>query len=150
MAKQFEKLVIFELANNHQGDLSHADYIVRKLAEKSAGYNFNFAVKLQYRNLDTFIHPKYVDRNDVKHIPRFLSTRLNKDEFRQIVDKIKSVGLITMCTPFDEESVELCDKHGIEIIKVASCSSNDWPLLEKVASLGKPIIVSTGGKTLEQ
>jgi len=150
MAEQFRRLVIFELANNHQGNMSHAEYIIEKLAEKSAAYDFNFAIKLQYRDIDSFIHPDFVSRNDIKHIPRFLSTRLSKDDFGQLVKKIKSVGMIAMCTPFDEVSVDLCAEHEIEILKVASCSSNDWPLLEKIAQAGKPIIISTGGKTLQQ
>jgi len=153
MAQQFQNLIIFELANNHQGSISHANYIIDKLAEQSIKYKkygFNFAVKLQYRDLDTFIHPDYKDNADIKHIPRFLSTRLSNDEFFELVKKIKSAGLITVCTPFDEISVELCEEHEIDMLKIASCSSNDWILLEKAAAVNKPLIISTGGKTLTQ
>ena len=103
---------------------------------------------MQYRNLDNFIHPDYVGRNDVKHIPRFLSTRLNYEQFNQIVQAIKEEGMITMVTPFDEDGVDWCMDQGIDILKVASCSSLDWPLLEKLQETKKPLIISTGGKTM--
>ncbi len=145
----FNDLIIFEMANNHQGSVTHALNIVKKLGEISKKYKINAGVKLQYRDLDTMIHPDYKNRTDVKHIPRFLSTRLSPDEFKTIVDEIKKQGLHAICTPFDEKSVDLCLKHSIEIIKVASASALDWPLLEKIANTGKPVIISTGGKSYE-
>lgn len=144
----FDGLFIFEMANSHQGSVEHAIDIIRAMSKIARKYNIKAAVKLQYRNLDTFIHPDYIDKPDVKHIPRFLSTRLNYEQFNQIVDVIREEGLITMCTPFDEDSVEWCMDHGIDIIKVASCSALDWPLLEKLARTKKPLIISTGGKTI--
>ena len=49
----------------------------------------------------------------------------------------------------DEESVAVIEAMGFDGIKVASCSAKDWPLLEEVASVGKPTIISTGGLTTE-
>ncbi len=144
----FDDLFIFEMANSHQGSVEHGINIVRAMGKIARKYNIKAAVKLQYRNLDNFIHPDYVGRTDVKHIPRFLSTRLSFDQFDQIVDAIRQEGLLTMVTPFDEDSVEWCMDQGIDILKVASCSSLDWPLLEKLSGTKKPLIISTGGKTL--
>lgn len=146
--KLFENLIIFEMANSHQGSVEHGIRIIKEVAKVTRKYNIKAAVKLQYRNLDTFIHPNYKGRMDVKHIPRFEGTRLNYDEFSILVETIKSEGLIAMSTPFDEDGVEWCQLQGLDIIKVASCSAMDWPLLEKVAITGKPIIISTGGKTI--
>ncbi len=53
-----------------------------------------------------------------------------------------------MSTPFDEAGVDWCMDQGLDIIKVASCSSLDWPLLEKIAATHKPVIISVGGKTI--
>ena len=50
-----------------------------------------------------------------------------------------------MCTPFDEASVDVIEKMNFDIVKVASCSANDWPLLERIVKLSKTIIVTTGG-----
>lgn len=147
MSKLFKDLVIFEMANNHQGSVEHGIAIIEELGKVTRKYGLNAAVKFQYRDLDTMIHPDFIGRSDVKHIPRFLSTRLTGDQFYQMVNAVKENGMHTMCTPFDEKSVELCIDHGIEIIKVASCSAIDWPLLEEIAKAKKPVIISTGGKT---
>lgn len=147
MNQKFNELFIFEMANNHQGSVQHGLNIIHALGEVSRKYKINSAVKLQYRDLDTMIHPDYISRTDVKHIPRFLSTRLSKDEFYTLVKAIRDEGMLTMCTPFDEVSVDTCMDHGIDIIKVASCSATDWPLLEAVAKTKRPVIISTGGKS---
>ncbi|MBE7064484.1 MAG: cupin domain-containing protein [Ruminococcaceae bacterium] len=147
MNERFKDLIIFEMANNHQGNVSHGLKIIEKLGAAVHKYGINAAVKFQYRDLDTMIHPDFIGRPDVKHIPRFLSTRLSADEFFTMVQAVRDAGMQTMCTPFDEVSVDLCMDHGIDIIKIASCSAMDWPLLEKIAESKKPVIVSTGGKS---
>lgn len=146
--KVFENLFIFEMANSHQGSVEHGKDIIREMGKIARKYNIRAAVKLQYRDLDTFIHPDYKNRTDVKHIPRFMSTRLNYDQFSELVNAIREEGMITMSTPFDEKCVEWCLDQGIDIIKIASCSALDWPLLATVAASKKPLIISTGGKTM--
>ncbi len=141
----FGKLFIFELANNHGGDLQHGITIIRKLKEVSASFGFKFAVKLQYRDLDTFIHPDYQGRQDIKYIKRFTETRLKADELKALRDEIKACGFLAICTPFDEASVDLIEKHGFDMIKIASCSLTDWPLLERIVKTNHPIIASTAG-----
>lgn len=148
--ESFKDLFIFEMANNHQGDVRHGIKIIQQLGDIKNKYGINAAVKFQYRDLESIIHPDFIDRKDIKHIPRFVGTRLSKDELYQMVLAAKEAGLRTMCTPFDENSVDLCMDYGIEIIKVASCSATDWPLLEKVAQTRRPVIVSTGGKSFSE
>lgn len=148
MKNLFEELYIFEMANSHQGSVEHGIDIIKAMSRIARKYNIKAAVKLQYRNLETFIHPEYKKREDVKHIPRFMSTRLEMEQFTQLVDAIREEGLISMSTPFDEDGVDWCMDQGVDIIKVASCSALDWPLLTKIALTNKPIIISTGGKTL--
>ena len=148
MSKIFDDLFIFEMANSHQGSVEHGKDIIHEMGKIARKYNIKAAVKLQYRNLDTFIHPDYKGRKDVNHIPRFESTRLTYDQFTELVDAIRSEGMIAMSTPFDEDGVDWCMDQGLDIIKVASCSSLDWPLLEKIAATHKPVIISVGGKTI--
>lgn len=140
-------LFIFEMANNHQGSVEHGIRIIKEMGKIARQCNIKAAVKLQYRNLDSFIHPDYKGNTDVKHIKRFESTKLTYEQFCELVDAIREEGLIPISTPFDETGVEWCVCQGLEIIKIASCSSMDWPLLNKAALTHKPLIVSTGGKT---
>lgn len=144
----FQDLFIFEMANSHQGSVEHGIDIIKAMGRIARKYNIKAAVKLQYRDIDNFIHKDFKDRTDVPHIPRFMSTKLNYEQFTQLVDAVRAEGLLTMSTPFDEQGVEWCMDQGLDIIKIASCSALDWPLLEKVARARKPIILSTGGKTI--
>ncbi len=149
MKSLFNNLIVFEIANNHQGSVSHARKIIKELGLLTRKYNLNAAVKFQYRDLNTFIHKDFVNRNDVKHIPRFLSTKLSWEDFQSLIYYVKEEGMLTMVTPFDESSVSKCIEHGIDILKVASCSAKDWPLLSEITKAQKPTILSTGGCRIE-
>lgn len=146
--KAFNDLIIFEMANSHQGSVEHGIKIIKEMGKIARKYNINAAVKLQYRDLNSFIHPDFRERDDVKHIPRFMSTRLSFEQFCELVQVVKEEGLVSISTPFDEEGVRWCVEQDLDIIKIASCSSMDWPLMEEAAKVGKPLIVSTGGKTI--
>ncbi len=144
-------LIIFDLANNHMGDVEYGKRIVREFARAVQPFRkyFDFAVKMQYRHLDTFIHPDFKERMDIKFVKRFSETRLSADELKAIKDTIVEEGFIPICTPFDEPSVDLVLEHGFEFIKVASCSFTDWPLLEYIVKVSdKPMILSTAGESL--
>lgn len=144
-------LFVAEMANNHQGSLEHGKRIVESIARCAAPYagRFRFAVKFQYRDLDTFIHPHMRGRADVKNIKRFEDTRLSKGEFAELFDCVRRNGLLTMCTPFDEASAARIGAEGFDIIKIASCSFADWPLMEAVAQTGLPVIASAAGSGME-
>ena len=142
-------LFVFEMANNHMGDVEHGLRIVRAFKEITHGLPFHFSVKLQHRD-DSFFHPAYVHRKDLKYIKRFTETKLAKDDFKRLKDAIQDHGFVSMCTPWDEPSVDLMEKLDFDIIKIASCSFTDWPLLERIAKTTRPIITSTAGATLEE
>ena len=144
-------LFVFEMANNHMGDVDHGVRTIRALREACEGFEdcFDFAFKLQYRDLDTFIHASLRGRGDIKYIKRFEETRLSDDAFRTLVAEMRAQRFGTVCTPFDERSVERIEAHGIDTIKIASCAFTDWPLLERIACSDKPVIASTAGSTLE-
>jgi len=144
----FKQLFVLDLANNHQGSIEHGLSIVRSVADVVSKHGVRAALKLQFRQLDTFIHPTHHEQSDVKMVQRFLSTRFERHQFQQLVDETRAQGLLTICTPFDEASVAVIVDMAFDVLKVASCSAKDWPLLEEIAGAGKPVIVSTGGLDL--
>ena len=146
----FSRLFILEMANNHMGDVEHGLRIIRDFHAVTSGYDFRFAFKFQYRDLDTFIHPDYKGRMDIKYVKRFSETRLSEQDFLRMKSEMDRLGFMAVCTPFDEKSVDMVEKHGFEIIKIASCSLTDWPLLERIAATSLPLIASTAGSTLEE
>ncbi len=144
-------LFIFEMANNHQGSVEHGKLIMKELKTVCQNYTqyFNFAVKFQYRNLDTFIHPDYQGREDIKNVKRFQDTRLSVEQMKELQEEAKRQGFYTICTPFDEDSVKLIKKHEYDVLKIASCSFTDWQLLEKIGRQGMPVIASAAGSSFD-
>jgi sialic acid synthase SpsE/quercetin dioxygenase-like cupin family protein len=143
-------LFIFEMANNHMGDVAHGVRIVRELREACSGFDFRFAVKLQYRHLPNLIHPDYRARLDLKFVKRFSETALTWDDYRRLKDAIVEYGFISVCSPWDEASVDKVVEHGFDYLKVASCNLTDWPLAEKIATTSLPLILSTAGEPFEE
>jgi sialic acid synthase SpsE/mannose-6-phosphate isomerase-like protein (cupin superfamily) len=146
---QARPLFIFEMANNHMGSVDHGRRIVKAMQEAARGFPFHFAVKLQYRDIDTFIHPAYRNRFDLKFVKRFSETRISWEGYKEIKDAIGEAGFISICTPWDEVSVDRIEEHGYDFIKIPSCYLTDWPLLERVALSERPVIASTAGVALE-
>ena len=144
-------LFIFEMANNHMGSLEHGLKVIREFAAVKDQYEeFDFAFKFQFRNIDTFIHPDYKERMDLKYVKRFTETRLTSEQFETMKAEAEKLGFISVCTGFDEDSISLIEEMNFDTIKIASCSFTDWPLLNRIAETDMPIIASTAGSTLEE
>jgi len=145
----FEDLFVLELANNHWGDLDRGLRIVKEFGTVVRYNNVRAAIKLQFRDVDNFIHKDFLNRDDIRYVKKTLDTRLERDEIAALVEAIRKVNCLRMATPFDEKSVDLCSELNIDIIKIGSSDITDWPLLEKIAKTRKPVIVSTGGSSLK-
>ena len=145
-----ENLFTLEIANNHMGDVEHGIYLIRSFSDVCKKYPFHFGFKFQYRELDTFIHPSMKNREDVKYIKRFSETKLSKNDFDKMIAEVHHQGFLTISTPFDEDSVNLIESQDLDIIKIASCSFTDWPLLERIVKNNKPIIASTAGSSINE
>lgn len=143
----FENLFVLEMANNHWGSVDRGLKLIRDYGSVVRFNNVKAAIKLQFRDVDSFIHESYRGNEDMRYIKKTEATKLTRDEFAILVAEIRRVGCIPMATPFDERSVDLCVQFDFPIIKVASSDVNDWPLLEKIASTRLPVIVSSGGAT---
>lgn len=150
MIVENKPLIVLEIANNHQGDLDHGLDILHTYYDVCKKFldSFDFVVKFQYRNLETFIHPDYVD-SELKYVRRFLDTQLSDDEWQLLINEAKKIGFKTMCTPFDEISVLKVVEDKFDFLKIASASLDDWPLIEEVSKTDLQIIASVGGSDIE-
>lgn len=148
--KLFENLFVLEAANNHNGNMEKGLKLIQDYGQVCRQNNVKAAIKLQFRNMESFVHSdfkgiKRTDQKALNYINKAESKYLTKEDYKVLIDKIRSMGCIPMSTPFDEKSVDLCVEFDLSIIKIASSDMNDWPLIEKISSTRKPVIVSSGG-----
>ncbi len=148
-ASIFNDLFVLELANNHWGKLDRGLKIVSDFARVVRFNDVHAAIKLQFRDVDSFVHADYRDRTDIRYIKKTLDTKLHWNELRTLVEAVRNVGMVTMVTPFDEASVDKCVEFGVDILKIASSDIRDRSLLEKIAAAGLPVIASSGGADLD-
>lgn len=145
----FENLFVLEMTNNHLGSLSRALKIVHEHSRVVRFNNVRAAIKLQFRDIDSFVHKDFRDRTDVRYIRRVLETKMSKQDYAVLIEAIRKSGCIPMSTPFDEKSVDWCVEFDLPIIKIASADSNDWMLIERIAATRKPCIISFGATPLK-
>ena len=145
----FDELFVLEVANNHLGDVQRGLKIISNYAQVVRFNNVRAAIKLQLRDVDSFIHKDFRQRDDIRYIKKTIDTRLKPEEFAALVKAVREASCIPMATPFDESSVDVCCELGIPILKIASSDCNDWILIEKIAKTKKPVIVSTGGSSMK-
>lgn len=145
----FEDLFVLEMANNHWGRLERGKKIVDDFAHVVRYNGIRASIKLQFRDVDTFIHKDHRDRTDVRYIKKTMDTRMAREQFAELVQYIKKAGCIPTATPFDEASVEFAEELELPMLKLASSDLNDWVLIEKIATTKKPVIASTGGSSLK-
>jgi N-acetylneuraminate synthase len=144
----FDELFVLELANNHWGSLDRGLQIVRDFGRVVRYNSVRAAIKLQFRDVASFIHKDFRASQDIRYIKKTMDTRLERESFEVLVHEVRRSGCIPMATPFDEASVGLCVDLGLDIIKLASSDLNDWILIEEIAKTRKPVIASTGGSSL--
>jgi pseudaminic acid synthase len=139
--------IIAELSANHNGNLATAIETIK--AAKRAGAD---CIKLQTYTADTmtiasdkddFIIKGTIWENQNLH-ELYQKAYTPWEWHEQLMQVAKDEGLICFSSPFDSTAVELLEKLNVPAYKIASFEITDIPLIELVASKGKPIIISTG------
>ena len=142
-------LIVLEMANNHMGDVELGERIITECWEVTRDFpQFDYGIKFQFRDIEggTYIHPD-ADPED-KYVKRFKETNLSRNDRAYLWGYAKGLGFKTICTPFDEKSVDDVVSHGYDILKVGSPSFTEMRLWDKIISVWEgPIIASVGGAT---
>ena len=148
LSKNNNCFIIAELSANHGGDIEIAKETVR--AAKRAGAD---AIKLQTYTADTItldVKSKDFEITQGTHWDGQYLYDLYKEAslpwawHAELFILAKEEGLICFSSPFDHTAVDFLEELGNPIYKVASFEITDTPLIEYIASKGKPVIISTG------
>lgn len=143
--------VIAELGGNHGGSLETAQRMIRSAAECGVD-----AVKLQKRDNQTLytsalLNKPYDNENSygLTYGAHREALEFGWHEYDACEIAASEAGLPLFATAFDEPSADMLADFGMPAIKLASGSLTDLPLLTHVAKLGLPVILSTGGGTMD-
>ena len=136
--------VIAEIGNNHQGDIDMAKRLIDSAIE--AGVD---CVKFQLRHQATLYRAQDSESRTEDLGVEYIQDLLNKydltpDEHYEIRSYCAARGIKYLCTPWDEHSVDILDSFNVSALKIASADLSNPYLIKKAASLGKPLILSTG------
>ena len=145
--------LIAEMSANHAGNINRAKEIIH--AAKEAGAD---CIKIQTYTPDTMTidcDNKYFHIADGtwkgENLYQLYKKAYTPWEWQEeLKQEAQNVGIDFFSTPFDKTSVDFLEKIGVEFYKIASFELVDIPLIEYVASKGKPIIMSTGMASLAE
>jgi len=146
-------LIIAEAGVNHNGDINLAKKLV--LEAKNCGADI---VKFQTAKLESLVSKyakmaEYQVENIGKEESQLEMLRrliLPFDQFVELSNYCKEVGIEFLSTPFDIESIKFLDELGCSIWKVPSGEITNYPYLVRIARTRKPIIMSTGMSTMDE
>jgi pseudaminic acid synthase len=147
--------IVAEMSGNHNQSLERALMIVDAAANAGA-----HALKLQTYTADTMtldIKEGPFVINDPKSLwygrtlyDLYQEAATPYEWHKPIMDRCKELGMECFSTPFDETAVDFLESLNVPCYKIASFENTDIPLIKKVASTGKPLIISTGMATLAE
>jgi N-acetylneuraminate synthase len=144
----YPPLVIAEIGINHEGSLKVAKEMVD--AAHRAGVE---VVKHQTHIVEDEMSgaaKKVIPGNATVSIYEIMERcSLNEADELALKEYVESKGMIFISTPFSRAAAERLKKFDIPAYKIGSGECNNYPLLEHIASFGKPVILSTGMNTIE-
>ena len=139
----YPPLVVAEIGINHNGCLASAKKMVD--AAVDAGIE---VIKHQTHVIEDEMSPeakKVIPGNSSKSIYQIMEEcSLNEEDESELKSYVEKKGKIFISTPFSRAAAERLERMDVKAYKIGSGECNNYPLLEHVASYGKPIILSTG------
>jgi len=141
-------LIIPEIGINHGGNLDTAKLMID--AAVNAGAKL---IKHQTHIVEDEMSAaakNVIPGNSVKSIYDVMAEcALSEAQEKEMMEYAQSKGLIFISTPFSRAAANRLEKFGIKAYKIGSGEMNNYPLIEHIASFGKPMIVSTGMNSIE-
>lgn len=141
-------LVIPEIGINHNGNLKVAFEMVE--SAKRAGARLikhqTHIIEDEMSSAARWVVPGNADVSIYEIMER---CALNEEEERELKEYTESLGMEFLSTPFSRAAAERLERLGVKAYKIGSGEMNHFPLLDYVASFGKPMIVSTGMNSME-
>lgn len=149
IGKKYPPLVIAEIGINHGGSIEVAMEMVD--AAKKAGAE---VIKHQTHIVEDEMskHAKNIlpGNADISIYEIMEKNSLNEEEERELKNYVENQGMLFLSTPFSRAAAERLERMGVEAYKIGSGEMNNYPLLDLIASYGKPIIMSTGMNSIEE
>jgi len=131
---KYGPLLIAEIGGNHEGNFEYA----KKLTQLAIESDVDF-IKFQMYRGDTIVN-KIIDTNRNLHFKKF---ELSKDQYLYLSEIIKQAGKKFLASVWEIEMVDWIDPY-LSIYKIGSGDLTAYPIINKIVSKGKPIILSTG------
>lgn len=143
IGRGFPCFIVAELGTSHLGDLGRGFRLLEEAAKAGAD-----CAKFQVVFADEIVHPKtgYVELpgGKTKLYDVFKGLEKNSGFYRALKEKTEDLGMLFLCTPFGDKSLQLVKELEVQAVKIASPELNHYPLLYAVAEWGVPVILSTG------
>ena len=144
----YEPLVIAEIGINHEGSLAVAKEMVD--AAFAAGVELvKHQTHIVEDEMSSAAKNTIPGNADVSIYEIMRRCSLNEEEELALKNYVESKGMIFISTPFSRAAAERLHKWDVLAYKIGSGECNNYPLLEHIASFGKPMILSTGMNTIE-
>ncbi|NMH29484.1 N-acetylneuraminate synthase family protein [Flavobacterium silvaticum] len=144
----FPPLVIAEIGINHEGSLQTAFEMV-DAAHRAGAEVVKHQTHIVADEMSSVAKKVIPGNADVSIYEIMERCALDEDEELQLKNYVESKGMIFISTPFSRAAAERLKKFDVPAYKIGSGECNNYPLLEHLASFGKPIILSTGMNTIE-
>ncbi|TGL59779.1 acetylneuraminic acid synthetase [Leptospira ognonensis] len=142
--------IIAEIGNNHNGDLNKAYQLVDVAVSVGAD-----CAKFQMRHLDEVYRQKSLNKSGedlgTEYILDLLERfELDKEFHRKLNAYCIEKGILYLCTPWDNKSVDILETFPVPAYKVASADLTNVYLLDRLIETKKPLILSTGMSNTEE
>ncbi len=142
-----EAVYIAEIGLNHNGDINAAQQLIEAAVRSGAdGVKFQTFMPEKMNSLFTrsLLEQGYENDPDSEHIDFFKDLALKEDDLIRLADFSESLGVVFFSSPFDIDSVEMLERIGVPVYKVASSEITNHRLIKRIAETGKPVLLSTG------